>query len=555
MSSARLVLLVAVAACSTPSLDDRDPPDGGIADGAPVDIPRALPTCTHHVATTGSDVAGTGTAARPWRTVQFAMSSVGPGAVVCLAPGTYLENVLVTGSGTQALPITLTRDPSLAGEVILDGTVPGPGVPQCWPAIWFYGASNVRMVRLTITAHGNAGFPGPNYGLCTSSGVYVTPDYSVAGSVSDGIELVGNTIRDISTARTDQLGIAVSVSSYTPGRAVKNLRILDNTFLRNDTMNDATGIEVGALSIDGDVHDFEIRGNTFDDTDTSGVEMGGNQGNNLAPNHGVIADNTFVGSGYAIGSYGVYLQAARYILVERNLFEGTGNGVGVLTEPPCGVTDPVLAGFTLVRDNVFIESRDRDVLIGAFAGSNACPPLGYQAVDSVYVTNNTMYRTRSLGMPSIYAPANGSAGITGDSKILDNLIITDGRLVDVMPGAGAGPVVDNNYYVTPRAAPFVWNLADETFDAWRARGNDPHSTLSTSIILSSVFTGPVPSASGFHLRATAPQPPRDAGSLGGSAPSWAAGNAPFGAFSPTLELDFYGGSRDRLRRDIGADEY
>jgi hypothetical protein len=478
------------------------------------------------------------------------MSTVDPGSVVCLAPGTYFENVLVTRSGTSTMPITLRRDPALAGEAILDGTVQSLGVPQCWPAIWLYGVSYVRMVGLTITSRGNPGFPGPNFGACSSAGVYVTPDYNASGSQSEGIELVSNVIRDVSTARTDQLGIALSVSSYTPGRAVHHIRIVGNTFRANDTINEATGIGVGALAIAGDVHDFEISGNTFDDNDTGGVESSGNQGNNLAPNHGVIADNRFLGSGYVLGSYGVYVQAGHHILIERNLFEGTGNGVGVLTEPACGVSDPVLAGFTLIRDNLFVESRDRDVLIGAFAGSNVCPPSGYRAVESVHVTNNTMFRTRSLGLASIYAPANGGVGLIGDNRIASNLILTDGRIADVMEGGGGPPRFEDNYYVSPRALPFAWNLVDESWDSWRA-DNDARTTLRTSVAFGSLFTGPVPSGMGFRLRSTAPTPPRDSASLEVSPPSWAS----FGAYSPAQERDLYGGVRDRKRRDIGADEY
>jgi hypothetical protein len=104
----------------------------------------------------------------------------------------------------------------------------------------------------------------------------------------------------------------------------------------------------------------------------------------------------------------VYLQASRDILIERNYFRGNGNSINLQTEPPCGVTSPVITGNVVVRNNVMVNPRHHQVVMGAFAGSNVCPPLGYLPVDNVYVTNNTLYRTGAGSLPSIYMPANGA---------------------------------------------------------------------------------------------------------------------------------------------------
>ena len=48
---------------------------------------------TYYVSTSGSDATGAGSLAKPWRTIQKAANSVGPGSTVLIQPGTYIDAV------------------------------------------------------------------------------------------------------------------------------------------------------------------------------------------------------------------------------------------------------------------------------------------------------------------------------------------------------------------------------------------------------------------------------------------------------------------------------
>ena len=63
-----------------------------------------------YVAPDGDDGAP-GTRERPWRTVQHAAESAGPGETVYLVPGTYDEEVVVDRSGAAEAPITFAAHP------------------------------------------------------------------------------------------------------------------------------------------------------------------------------------------------------------------------------------------------------------------------------------------------------------------------------------------------------------------------------------------------------------------------------------------------------------
>ena len=524
----------------------------------------AIP-CTHYVsiATEAADLPGYGTSAFPWRTIHYAVNHVGPGAKVCERAGTYNENVDFGISGTASAPITLTRTGT--GEVVVDGTIRTVGFGACPPTIGIYGRSHLRIASLTIVNQGNAGFPGPPYGECQASGMLVTGGGG-QGSVyrdSEDIVIGSNVFRDIGPARTDQLGLPLGFGSYVPGASVHHIQIDNNLFRDNDTINEATGIRVGALAVVGDAHDFAITHNTFDDPDTGGVEAAGNQGNDLQPVGGVISDNQFLRSG-SVGPYynaGVYLQGTDYVLVERNFFDRTGIAVSVHTEPPYTTPGtpcpfvPKLAGHAVVRNNLMVNTVFQDFRAGANDNGQPC---NYFSVDSVYVTNNTIYRPATGAYAAFFIPRNSGAGLIGDNKFLDNIIMTPGRAFEIYPFYGAPPISsiesDYNYIVSPRPDPFFWGTP-MTWSEWSA-ARDLHSRFGTEF-LPTIFVQPAPVArSDFALSATITPPhnggaPRQPFQSPPTTPSWAY----YGAYQPMAEYDLYQGSRDlSLRRDIGADE-
>jgi hypothetical protein len=71
---------------------------------------------TYYVATDGIDAPGRGTAALPWRTIQYAAGQVQAGDTVLINPGAYTGGITVDTSGTASKPITFRANG--AGAVI-----------------------------------------------------------------------------------------------------------------------------------------------------------------------------------------------------------------------------------------------------------------------------------------------------------------------------------------------------------------------------------------------------------------------------------------------------
>src|SRR5262249_49158742 len=73
-------------------------------------MPTALlrgtaPTLAYYVSPAGTDV-GSGSATAPWATIQHAADNAKPGTIIHVAPGTYIERIKTTISGTSAARIT-----------------------------------------------------------------------------------------------------------------------------------------------------------------------------------------------------------------------------------------------------------------------------------------------------------------------------------------------------------------------------------------------------------------------------------------------------------------
>jgi hypothetical protein len=512
----------------------------------------APPACTHYVSKEkqSADLPGYGTSGFPWRTINYAVNHVGPGARICVKPALYNERVEPTISGTAAAPITVVRYG--AGEAIIDGTITAVGFGACPPTIGIYGRSHLRFSGFTITNRGNAGYPGADPQPCQTSGMLIMP--SNTGQSSEDIIIANNVFRGIRTPLPSQIGLPLGFGSYQPGASVHHVQIEGNTFTDNDTIAEArrdgngnlAQIWVSAVGVVGDAHDWVVRRNVFDDADTGGVELAGNQGNNLQPAYGVVSDNVFIQSGNdaTFGGAGVYNQGGHHILVERNFFDRTGYAVSVHTEPTRGATGnclPLLpAGHTLVRDNIMVNTRWHDFRTGANDNQTSC---NYGNVDSVYVTNNTIYRSSSTTDPSILIVKNATAGLVGENRFLNNIIMTTGLVFDIQSTAPMKS--DFNYLATPVVDPFRVNGVRRSWTFWRA-AQDAHSPSDT-YWRSDLFVAAWPWARAHFRLSSASTPVREAGIS--VAPSWY-----FGVYAPA-ELDHFGEARTSGARDIGADEF
>jgi Right handed beta helix region/Protein of unknown function (DUF1565) len=86
--------------------------------GYGVKVPARLPPSTgpaFYVSVSGSD-SNPGTLGSPWRTVQKALDTLGPGQIAYVRRGTYTQNLVMTRAGTPTAPITIRNYP---GETVV----------------------------------------------------------------------------------------------------------------------------------------------------------------------------------------------------------------------------------------------------------------------------------------------------------------------------------------------------------------------------------------------------------------------------------------------------
>lgn len=531
-------------------------------------------SCTHYVSNTGNDANPGTSSGAAWRTIQHAVgadSPVGPGAVVCVAPGTYQENVVFRRSGAAGSPITLMGLTGITSGPVIDGTRTEIPYTECPPALTIDASSFIRITNLGFTHHG---VPGYTANFCTSTGIRIGSGLTSVDEIS--IDHV--TVSGIRTAYGNALGVPIGVASYRSDVLISHVQITDSVFTDNDTVAESirfgsgvtdVALGISAINIIGNTRDWLVARNVFDDNDTGGVEIGGNQGNNLQPTGGVISNNWFRQSGRygesprAAFPSAVYNQGARDILIERNFFDHPGHAINIKTEPMVLPPDPLVCGsvapaaHTWIRNNIIVGSRGGDLITGA--NDNGIPSCNYGDVDGVYVTNNTIVRDNA-DTAVFDITRNASAGLIGDNKFADNLVITPGSLFHIV---GDPMLASNyNYLVSPLAAPFDWNGA-RTWAYWQGF-HDQASQISSAAPATVFAVNPPVQRADFALSTTL-TPPHNSGApytpfLGSrpTTPAWAA--AGFGAYTPTAELDHYGGAREVsgkvkvVRRDIGADE-
>ncbi len=103
---------------------DAPVPDGASSCGAHVTFATGKkPITTLHVALTGSDSVGDGTAAKPYRSVAHAVKQAKPGTAVQLGVGTYSGGVTIKDlHGTAAAPIWIGGAPGKAKPVLEGGS-------------------------------------------------------------------------------------------------------------------------------------------------------------------------------------------------------------------------------------------------------------------------------------------------------------------------------------------------------------------------------------------------------------------------------------------------
>jgi hypothetical protein len=338
-------------------------------------LTQAATGTTYYVATTGND-SNSGTAAKPWKTIQHAADVAVAGDTVIVEAGIYNELVsFKSNSGnTTAGYITF-----LGQGAIIDGTgLEIPGGQWGLVTLW-----DVNYIVIN-------GFELRNYTTTSTAdvpiGIYIF-------DADNSIQLVNNNIYNIiTTAATnpsqcgsDALGIAV-YGSEAP-QPISDLVISGNSL-----HNLKTGCSE-SMSLDGNVDDYAVVSNTVYDNDNIGIDSIGFEGVSPDPAYDQARDGDVRGNlvynitsndnpDYGSGSYaadGIYVDGGTDIVIEQNLVHNTDIGIEMASEHHDHVTSNVIA-----RNNLVYYSNAVGVTIGGYGtgvgGTNQCT-----------IVNNTLF--------------------------------------------------------------------------------------------------------------------------------------------------------------------
>ena len=312
----------------------------------------------YFVATTGND-ANSGTAASPFRTIQFALDSAdSPGDTIHVRGGTYHEKLVFRHGGDESGAITLQ---AAAGEnVILDGTsVDGHHM------VLIEDVSYVKLIGFEIRN---------NIGVEDGSGVRVQ-------GAGTAIEIRDNEIHHM--LGTNAMGITV----YGQHR-----ESISHIVIHNNHVHDLEAAPSEAVTVNGNVEYFEITSNLVHDVNSIGIDaIGGerdiNRRRRLVARDGIIRGNTVFNarSTYEDGfGAGIYVDGGRDIVVENNEVYQSDLGIEIGAENR-GVT----ARNIVVRNNIVRHNDKAGLVVGGYARR-----VGRVKYSSFY--NNTVYANDTL---------------------------------------------------------------------------------------------------------------------------------------------------------------
>jgi hypothetical protein len=417
---------------------------------------------TFYVATNGSDTAS-GSIDAPWKTITRAVGTAKPGDTIQVRAGVYNETVKITRSGTAALPIVLQSYPG--EQAILDGKKPDGkylAAPEGESGmIWLSGASYVTV----------AGFEVRNF---TSSSAASVPVGIFIDGKSDGVKVLRNHIHHISNTSTDvanrnALGLAAYGNQMPEG--------ISNLVISGNELNNLTTGSSESMTVNGNVHDFEISNNTVHDNDNIGIDAIGFEGKVSNATYdqardGVISGNLVYNISSAKNpSYtdrsadGIYVDGGTRIVIERNVIHHADFGIELASEHAGKATS-----FVTARNNLVWSSFHAGVSIGGYDAERG-------STDNISIVNNTLLlndveKTGGEFQIQFYAT---------NIVFKNNIVYAAPRNVFLFNTTTAANSLDmdyNLYYSTAGANTATFNWGSKTYKSlinWQAAGKDGNS--------------------------------------------------------------------------------
>ncbi len=293
---------------------------------------------------------GNGSTGAPFKTIQAAANIVNPGDVVNVRPGTYNEKVIVTRSGSAALPVLFTATGE--GVVVTSNSV------EMWQGVIDIRASHTTFDNIDVRDSQWFG-------------------YIIQGN--SGNRTTDVTVRNVHTARTWASGV---YAKYTDGVVIASNRIEDACISPNAGDNTQECITLG------EVHGFDIAGNViWNNAGNNGISNGG-EGIDAkgSSRDGVIRDNLV----YSLADIGIYLDSGskqgtgpdddrpmENITVTRNIVRNTGDGVVVASELGGTVKNVVIS------NNLLYNNKTNGISIAGY--------LANGPRKNILIVNNTVH--------------------------------------------------------------------------------------------------------------------------------------------------------------------
>jgi hypothetical protein len=469
---------------------------------------------TYWVSTTGSD-SNPGTSTQPFATIQHGLDTASqPGDTVEVYGGVYNEKVAFhySGSATGGY-ITLTN---VQGQnPVIDGTGLGSSdVGYGNDMVQMHNISYVKLIGFEI--RNDQGLSDQNDG----SGVRIQGHGS-------NVQILNNVIHDI-TGTGGAMGITVYGTNLT--QALSNVIIDSNQVYNCDPGNSE------ALTLNGNVNNFQVTYNTVHDVNNIGIDMIGGECDIFGLTHqqtglpvtrnGTCSHNTVsnANSGDPVNNPagGIYVDGGKNITLADNVSHNNDLGIEVAAEN---------AGYTatgcVVENCIIYHNLNAGLAFGGYQQS-----VGRTRHCSFI--NNTLYQndTDNIG--------NGQLWIQWGSynTVTNNILVAsanDMLIASWDPGSNHNNLLDHNLFFAPGgagAAGFSWNGTSYTgFNAYRnGTGEDAHSLFGDPLFVNA-------GAADFHLTS--------------SSPAIRAGSSVSGQYSTQ---DFDGVTRT-LPPDIGAYQY
>ncbi|UUZ97700.1 right-handed parallel beta-helix repeat-containing protein [Paenibacillus sp. P25] len=436
----------------------------------------------YYVSPSGSDT-NPGTINAPWRTIQKAAKTAGPGSIVNVRGGTYKEKVVFAKSGSAvAGPIVFQSYP---GETaIVDGT--GLSVTDASSALFTLEDKSYITIR---------GFELRNLKTAVQ---YRTPMGIYVSGAGDHIEIRNNNIHHIETnVQAADGGDAHGIAFYgTAAPASLNNIVIDGNHLSNLKLGSSE-----ALVVNGNVETFQITNNIVHDNNNIGICVIGWEGTSPDPaydqaRNGVVSGNTVYNTtSYGNPAYGtdtsadgIYVDGGKDTVIERNVSHHNDVGIEFTSEHKSKSASNITVRSNLVHDNIM------GISLGGYDTSR-----GY--TENSKIVNNTLYNNdkKNQGFGQIFIQYD-----TRNNIIQNNIIYagTSPVLIGNDYKANTGNVVDYNlYYTAAGGANSVWTWKNATytgFDKYKsATGNDAHSLFADPLFAD-------PAAPDLHLQPGSP---------------------------------------------------